>query len=186
VAASVSPGDDSFFGWLQTVLYLVAAWACWRRSRRVPLPLARAQARGTPEHRVWLFLAIACFALGLNKQLDLHALAFEWFRELAGEIHEYGGKNLLRAVVLLGACGFVLVSGMYGIAAVRRGSWALRSAMAGLVLLGPFALLRLARFSRFSVESDEFFDVVLELLPTLCVLGAALWFPKPVARKGRS
>lgn len=182
----MSAGDDSFFGWLQFGLYLLAAWACWRRSRRVSLPLARAQARGYSEHRVWLFLASVCFALGLNKQLDLQTLAYGWLKAVAGEIHDYGGKGLVRTVVFLGAGVFVLASGAYGLAVVRRASWSLRCATAGLVLLGPFALLRLARFSRVSVESGELLDVLLELLPTLCVLGGALWPPKPVTRTGRS
>jgi hypothetical protein len=183
----VSLGDDGFFGWLQTGLYFVAAWACWRRSRRVPSPRAPARARGYSEHRVWLFLAGACSALGLNKQLDLQTLAFLWLREMAGEMHDYGGKGLLRAAVLLGACGFVIVTGTYGIGLVRRASWSLRCAMAGLVLLGPFALLRLARFSRFSaVGSDGIVDVALELLPTLFVIGSAFWRPQPVTRRGRS
>ena len=168
-------GDPGFFGWLQTLLYFVAAWACFRRFRSLAVPAygSSGAPRFWSEARLWLFIAFICLLLGVNKQLDLQTWVIEEFKQLATNLGLVGQKQRLRQAVLLTACAFVFVTGSWALSLVRRASWGLRCAMLGVVLLGPFAALRLARFSGVMGRGGRAFDVAFELLPTLLVLAGA-------------
>jgi hypothetical protein len=184
VAAVVSGGDDGFFGWLQTVLYLVAAWACFRRSRLLARTLSRTS--GIFEARIWLFVALACFALGVNKQLDVQIWLLEVTKALVRSAHLT--RQLVRVVLLAAAGAAVLLAGALAVILVRRADRGLRCALGGLVLLGPFTVLRMARFSKLPdvLGREGSLDVMLELLPTILVLVGALLEPGRVPRRGRS
>ena len=129
-------GDPTIGGWLVAAAYVAAAGYVATRSSR---------ATGARRH-VLVLLAFSVFALGLNKQLDLHEAAFVAAREAVRSLGWDDHKRLLQLV----GVGLVLAVGVVGLLALRRlarrvGGWPRSFRLAAIVFLG-FAALRVAAF----------------------------------------
>ncbi len=83
-------------GWTVTLAYFASVVAC--------LLAARKGASGTPVERwVWLSLAGALMAFGLNKQVDLQTPGLDQARELAVEQGWYAWRRVVQSLTILGA-----------------------------------------------------------------------------------
>jgi|GEM_PF-1952152 len=171
-------GDDSVWGWLQTILYLLASAACYRRGAVGVVHPARAakQAYGPSrsERAAWRFLALCCLVLGVNKQLDAQVWLLAEFKQW---VHRSGlSIELVQVATVLAAAVALLAAGTVLFRLVRRASPGLRYSVIGLLSLVPFTVLRIARFGGLPSlrQVGGALDVVLELLPTVFVLGGTL------------
>lgn len=157
-------GDPSFVGWLTVVAYLFAGWLCLRSFRveksgpprpyRQSVPaMVRVLIRQWPRPPVparraalWFGLAVLLFTLGVNKQLDLQSLLTDVGRVLA---HDQGWYQQRRAVqvVFIACVGLLGAGGLGAVLWLARGQLAdFRLALAGMVLLTGFVLIRASSF----------------------------------------
>lgn len=131
-------GDPTWGGWSTVVVYALTAGAC--------LWAARSSARQTLAARMWWFMGAVLAFLGINKQLDLQSWLTQVGRQMA---HAQGWYDVHRAV----QAGFVAVLGITILYSVIYALWLLRDearpekgAIAGLLVLGGFILMRAASF----------------------------------------
>ena len=130
-------GDPTFMGWLTVAAYFCAAWLCLRVFKReAAAPAGRAS--------LWLLLAVAMAALGVNKQLDLQSLVTDVGRVLAKRQGWYESRTEVQAV-------FVRVILALGVASVvllwflTRGQFReFRWVLLGWAFLVSFVLIRAA------------------------------------------
>ena len=170
-------GDPTIGGWLVATAYVAAAGYVATCSSR---------ATGARRH-VLVLLAFSLFALGINKQLDLHEAAFVGAREAVRSLGWDGHKRLLQLV----GVGLVLAVGAVGLLALRRlarrvGGWPRSFRLAAIVFLG-FAALRVAAFVGLLKALAWLEGVVLigvELaVVALVVRGAREWTVAPPASR---
>jgi tellurite resistance protein TehA-like permease len=163
-------GDPSFMGWLTVAAYLVAAWLCWRVFRRLRAPGDRAgvelvlatvatlilalvgsarRVAAIPardrSRTLWLVVALALLALGINKQLDLQTALTEWGRGMALSEGWYQVRRPLQVVFIAA----VLVSGLIALRAasrLARGDASLRPVIGGVVFITCFVVIRASSF----------------------------------------
>ena len=134
--------DPTPMGVIIFVCYFAGAAVCLARAWRcLQTPALR---RGP--FRFWLFCGIALFLFGANKQLDLHQLITQFGRDWARADGWYENRREIQSnfVKCLAAAAAVALLAMI---------WALRGmpfryyiALAGLVFLGLYVLVRAASF----------------------------------------
>jgi hypothetical protein len=136
-------GDPTWSGWATVLTYALTAAAC--------LWAARTSPQRTLVARMWWFVAAALTGLGINKQLDLQSWLTQFARELA---HTQGWYDVHRAV----QAAFIAILGLGILYAVMFSLWLLRDearpekgAIAGLLVLGGFILMRAASFHHVDV-----------------------------------
>jgi len=160
-------GDPTVMGWLTVLTYFVTAWLCLRafntekrgpkRPYRQTIPaLLRVLRKSWPRPpapaaraALWLFLAIAFFFLGINKQLDLQSLMTQIGKTLAHEQGWYDQRRIAQAILI----GFVLAAGVASLATLGwlvRGQLSdFRLPLAGLTYVVVFVIVRAASFHNF-------------------------------------
>jgi len=125
-------------------LYLIAAYLCLRAARRAP-DLGDQSVRGRTAF-FWIACSTLLVILGINKQLDLQTLLTNIGRAVAREGGWYEQRReVQRAFVkglLLASGGVFLVCGVLMRRALRR----LWPALAGIILLAAFVLVRAVSF----------------------------------------
>ncbi len=138
---SPGAGDPTVAGWLTVVLYLVAAWAAQRTAR-----VSRACRMVARERLFWLLLAVLLGLLGVNKQLDLQTALTEFGRIVAREHGWYEERRVVQLVVVgaLGLGAVVISVGL--IRSLRAAPMPTHVAIAGVVLLGLFVVVRASSF----------------------------------------
>jgi biotin transporter BioY len=131
-------GDPTWGGWSTVLMYVLAAAACGWAARSSP---AR-----TVVARLWWVLMAGLLFLGLNKQLDLQSWLTQFGREMA---RAQGWYDVHRAV----QAAFIAVLGLVIVYAVGFALWLLRDearaekgAVAGMLVLGGYILMRAASF----------------------------------------
>jgi hypothetical protein len=135
-AWSFSIGDNSLIGWLITFGYFLAAGSCIRAARRA----AEAEAS------FWFWAGVALLLLGLNKQLDLHAILIQEARGWARTGGWYQDRRTYQALFIL----LLLLAGIAGMTMLvrrfRGSSGALKAGIVGLGFTILFLLIRAASF----------------------------------------
>jgi hypothetical protein len=175
-------GDPTALGWTTVATYLAGALICWR---------AAVAARGirwpsyySGEPLFWLLCAAFLFCLGINKQLDLQT----WFtvvgKGLARDMGWYAQRRIVQAIfiMLIGLAGLVLlVVGVWWTGQLRA---ACRVALAGVVFLGIFVIIRAASFH----HVDQMLgmrlgglriNVLMEMGGALCIAAAGCSTARP-------
>ena len=163
-------------GWVTFAAYLAAAGLCLRAARSphatVDEPLRRQRAL------LWVLLAVALIALGLNKPLDLH----QWITRIGKRIalrdgwydHRREVQRVFVAYLSIGACvalgGFAL--------AFRRVLKRQGLALAGIVFLVCFILLRTVSFHNIDHLLAKRLaglklHIILELAGIACIAASA-------------
>jgi len=132
------PGDPTIAGWIIFAGYLIVAAFAWRTARWE-------SARGQDPF-LWRALSIACVALALNKQLDLHNAITCLGRNLARSEGWYRQRHsvqlgLIVSIVGMAAVSFWLVLRRLGPAWRRH-----RLTLAGMIALLTLILIRAASF----------------------------------------
>ena len=131
-------GDPSLYGWVTVAAYALAAFCCWRASRRGP----------TRERRFWLLLTGVMAFLGLNKQLDLQTL-FTDIGRFEARAHGWYEQRHEYQVAFIGAAAIlVLVVIVTLLRRARGASGPVRGAVVGLGLLLLFVLVRASSFHK--------------------------------------
>lgn len=135
-------GDPSAMGWLTVAAYAAAAALALAASARVP---PGAPARGL-ERGFWLAAAAALALLAANKQLDLQSFLTATGRCLAKAQGWYEDRRAVQAGVIAALSAAVLVAGAGLTWRLRRTLRRTGPAVAGLVLIAAFVLVRAVGF----------------------------------------
>ena len=131
-------------GWLAIIVYIAAAYLCFRAARAPRCSDLESEKRQSGAF--WYILGIALIALGLNKQLDLQTLLTEVGRGIAKAEGWYRGRAVVQRsfigwVVCGGAVAFVFMMFLIRRALLRQGL-----ALAGMTLLVCFIAIRASSF----------------------------------------
>lgn len=137
-------GDPNLIAWCITGTYFVAAWMCYLAGRK-----CRTES-GTwtvsKIERFWNVLAMLMFALGCNKQLDIHTLLTQIGREVARVEGWYPYRKRIQAV-------FIVICALVGVTCGVAGLWFTRRrwrqcgvACVGIIFLITFVVIRAASF----------------------------------------
>jgi hypothetical protein len=133
-------GDPTFMGWLITAAYAAASIVCVAASSR------RLDRRDSAVRWFWIGLSAVLVFLAANKQLDLQSLLTAAGRDLFKELGWYGERREVQRLFMLALGGAALVFACF---LFWRFRWEFRSlgfALAGIVFLLCFILLRAASF----------------------------------------
>lgn len=117
------------------MLYLAAAWACWR--------IARGECYRPPaaERLAWSAMAIGLVALGVIKQLDLWSALTELGRILAIDGGWYDSRHRVQRVFILAVGSAAALIGAFFLFVMRRALVDLLS-LAGAWALPGFIVIR--------------------------------------------
>ena len=174
-------GDPTVSGWLTAAAYSIVAVLCLDAARRASPGRIRF---------FWSAAALVLIFLAINKQLDLQSLLTQWGRDAARAQGWYDRRRAVQAA-------FIVAAGLTGVACwgwiiwwLRGSSYALKTALAGLSLLGFFVLLRASAFYHLATLSgpdseDGSMLWVLEIA-SLAILAWGAWFSGrgPIVRAG--
>ncbi|WP_188149391.1 isopropylmalate isomerase [Teredinibacter waterburyi] len=140
-------GDPSVVGWLTVLAYLVAAvTATLVYTKYNPPALAQYPVRLVKLRRFWLFVAITCMLLAINKQLDLQSLFTQLLRYSAAEHGWYSQRRHFQLLFIYSMVALSLV-GVIGLTAYYRTEMVfIATAIVGIGLLICFVLVRSASF----------------------------------------
>lgn len=136
-------GDPTPGGWITVLLYICAAWACYRVTRRAG-HLHRTLSHH--ERLVWDALLAGMVLLGINKQLDIQSALTEIARKAAHSHGWYEGRQqyqeaFLAAMPVVGATAFAaMVVLAWG---APRSTWLACAGTAGLIV---FVAIRAVSF----------------------------------------
>lgn len=168
-------GDPTFMGWLTVVAYF-AAGALLLYKRKLATSLYPSE---WARHRlILLVMALAMFALAINKQLDLQTFATNVGRDLAEAQGWYEKRRVLQVVVLgvIGTLGIAIAVAIVRMRGVMR---AHRLALFGMLLVVGFVAMRASSF--FKIDRLLGFQVgvvkmnwAFELGAIAVVIGSAL------------
>ena len=126
--------------WLTVLAYLFAAFLSARAARHAML---KPQAR---ESTFWRATAVILVLLGINELLDLQTLLTSLGRAHAKANGWYGEHRRVQYLFVVGLAVAAMAAGTFMLWLTRRTHAAVRLALAGLVLIGLFVLLRAASF----------------------------------------
>ncbi len=151
-------GDPDVFGWVTFAGYFVAAYLCWRVARSC----VRAGRSGkySGSHRFWYAAVVCLVVLGINKQLDLHVLITEIARNIAKADGWYQQRQNLQHNVLFLGLVFGLVVAVYLAHLIRRAPKRQGMALAGLIFMFGFVILRSLSLHHVDIVLSETFSGV--------------------------
>lgn len=137
--------DSDIAGWAIFIGYLAASGLCVMAARRVEQP-DKPGSKGRAG-LFWRSAAILLALLGVNKQLDLQTLLTDIGRQAAKSGGWYGQHRPVQAVFVAGLCVVGIVALVAaGVLMRRRSLMPIWVAMAGVIVLGCFVLVRAASF----------------------------------------
>jgi hypothetical protein len=131
-------GDATVMGWVTVAAYAFAVLLCLR--------CARLEQPSKAHRSFWWFLACVLAALGLNKQLDLQTLLTQLGRDLAIAQGWYEERRKVQMALIALLAAFGLGAHMVVFQAVRKLGSEVRWAVAGLVCLMVFIIVRATSF----------------------------------------
>jgi len=135
-------GDPTFMGWLTVVAYF-AAGGLLLYKRRLAISLYPSE---WGRHRlILLVMALAMFALAINKQLDLQTFATNVGRDLAEAQGWYEKRRLIQVIILvvIGAVGLAIAVAIVRMRGVVK---AHRLTLFGMLLVVGFVAMRASSF----------------------------------------
>lgn len=132
-------GDPGAIGWVTVALYLIAAVTCAAAA-------SREQREGHRGWRLWTVIAVAMFALGINKQLDLQSLFTQLLRDNALRHGWFAERRVLQLAFIAGAAAFgiILATLVWRHLSVLRRN--MRLAAWGVCLIYTYVIIRAASF----------------------------------------
>jgi hypothetical protein len=130
-------GDPTIGGWVTVVLYFLAVCSSWKTAS------VTYEAR---ERRLWLLIAFIFVALGINKQLDLQTALTEFGRLVAKDEGWYAQRQIVQIWFIVGVAIICILAGLGLLLRAWGASSAARVAVAGMVLVLAFVLIRAASF----------------------------------------
>jgi hypothetical protein len=140
-------GDPTVAGWTTVVLYVAAAWSCYRVAKTIG---RRSGARDGRNREFWLWAIFSALlaALGLNKQLDMQTALTEIGRIMARQEGWYERRAIVQKdfIAILCASGATLAVLML-ILLRRLGGFA-KTAALGMCFIGLFVLVRASSFHK--------------------------------------
>ena len=167
-------GDPTTLGWATVVAYAAAALACWFAGRQAP----------RREERWWWALAIILALLAVNKQLDLQTLFTDIGRWAARSGGWYEQRRPIQRKFIEGVMAVGAIAAILLLVLARKARTPVKTALAGLVLLGVFILVRASSFEKM----DQLINTRLGTaranhwmeLGGIAIIGlSALWSLKP-------
>lgn len=168
-------GDPTPGGWMTVLLYVCAAWACWRVTTRTHL---LRKTLNPNEKIIWTTLLAGMVLLGINKQLDLQsafteiarvaALAQGWYDQR----HQYQ-EAFIAVMPVIGATAFAVMMVLAWQA--PKSTWLACAGAAGLIV---FVAIRAASFHHFDAALGRHFaglslNWILEMGSLVAIIGAA-------------
>jgi len=166
--------DPDLMSWVTFTAYGISSVLCFRAAMRRDSAARDPQAR-----RAWFLFGLALAFLGLNLQLDLHALLFQLARRMAESQGWYEKRRPLQfAFIAVFSAG--MIAGMI-FAARRFGNFVRTQKLAviGALLIIGYVLARNATFNhideRVGVTRDLKARLVLVELAGVIMIGVAAW-----------
>lgn len=167
-------GEGGPLEWAAVAGYLLAGALCVLAARRLA-----AVANARAERRLWHAIAGALLLLGVNKQLDLQTLLFDAGREFALTYGWYGARRVVQWAAFGAGAIVVVLSALWLLPTIWRQGATMRTACAGMALIGLYVALRAAKFQHVLWDTPGFNGPVwlpaLELVGIVAVAGAAWW-----------
>jgi len=173
--------DPEPLGWIGFAAYGVASVLCFRAA------LWSSEARPDRQSkRAWLLFGLALALLGINLQLDLHALFFQWVRQVAEFEGWYEKRRAMQRTFIV---TFAAVS-FSGAILIARHFHAFvktqRLAVFGALLIVGYALLRGASFNHIDDREQSLLEMKDQLrlveLTGVAAIGFAAWrYPRSSA-----
>ncbi len=170
--ASIAKADMA--DWVTVAAYLAAAWLSARAAGHATFK------QETHEMLFWRFTAVLLVLLGINELLDLQTLLTSAGRAYAKSSGWYEERRQVQYVFVIALAVAAVVGAAALLWLTRQMNWAVRIALAGLVFIGQFVLLRAASFHHLS-------DILGRGLPAfnlgsvqemagILIVAAAAWF----------
>ena len=173
--ASVARADLA--DWVTVVTYLIAALLSAGAAGQAAV---RCQAR---ERRFWRITTVLLVLLGINELLDMQTLLTSVGRAhaIANNWYDQRRKVQFALVIILGVAA--AFAGLVMLRVTRRSHATVRLALAGLIFIGLFVLLRAASFHHldevFGRGAPEFnWGSLQEIAGILMVAGAAVFYAR--------
>ncbi|WP_426277623.1 hypothetical protein [Sphingomonas sp. FW199] len=135
---SAGVGDPTLIGWLTMLAYFGTAVLCIRASGNRPSTAGR--------WSVWHLLFVILLLLGINKQLDVQTLLTGMGRQIARDGGWYRQRGPIQLAFISGIAVAAAVAIALLFALIDRADRHARSALAGLVVLLAFVVMRATSF----------------------------------------
>jgi hypothetical protein len=179
-------GDPTVTGWLTVVAYFVAAAYSFKAAGQSQLSGRNWKTEGA----FWACLAMAMFALGVNKQLDLQSLMTEIARNFAKEGGWYDGRRAVQQI----AIGLIAAGAGAGailmVFVLRNAANEVKVAALGFCLVLAFVLIRAASFHHIDLLLGRDvmgirWNALLELPGIVVIAACAGRYSSRIRSKGR-
>lgn len=131
-------GDPTAIGWMTVFFYIAAAVLCGVAARR--------DSSRAPPPRFWEGLAAILLLLAANKQLDLQSLLTQVVRDWTKAHGWYERRRELQAAFIFAVAAIGLAALLVVPYIIRRQEMPRRIALAGLIFLYCFVLVRASSF----------------------------------------
>jgi hypothetical protein len=166
--------DPDPLSWIAFAAYAIASVLCIRAALcRGDAPIAR-QSR-----RAWLLFGIALAFLGLNLQLDLHVLFFQWLRRTAEIQGWYERRRSFQHAFMVILSVALLAGVIFGARCFRFFVRTQKLAIFGALLVIGYVLARNMSFNHFDDRAGSIWDMKDSLrlfeLSGVTAIGIAAW-----------
>jgi ABC-type Mn2+/Zn2+ transport system permease subunit len=133
-------GDPTIGGWVTVVLYFAACISCWKTAGVVR------HRDGHSDNYAWRAISVSCFALGINKQLDLQSALTDLGRILAYSGGWYEQRQTVQVYFIIGIAILCLIAALILVFWARKSSPQTWLAIVGSMFVLGFVLIRAASF----------------------------------------
>lgn len=183
-------GDPTIVGWLTVLAYFIAVFLCVACAKRKRYEISDKNLAA--QRRLWWFIALALFLLGINKQLDLQTFLTEAGRMIARREGWYEQRRWIQELFVASVfCGsfFLLVILFFAFRDIWKEN---RLTIAGLVFLVGFVVIRATSFHHVDLILGWHFgnfklNWILELDGIACILiSAAIHLKRSAKSTGRA
>jgi len=137
-------GDPTIIGWVTVAAYFIVAIICFRAFLRHQNDIEK-------NKMFWLFLAIALFFLGVNKQLDIQSLFTQIGKDLAVSQGWYAYRRFVQASFIIAITILGIISLIIMINKFYDSSASIKIAILGCVILISFVLIRASSFHNMDI-----------------------------------
>jgi hypothetical protein len=168
-------GQLPFGTWGAAVLYLLAAYFCWRVARG----LRPSGADGRSEAQVWIAIAILFLVLGICRELDIQSVVTNYWRAIARQQGWYANRRVIQPEII-SVIGFAfLITSVFVLVVVWSQPQITRLAVAGALWLLTYIAIRAVSFHPVDVLANTRvlgfrWSWILEFTGILVVILAAL------------
>lgn len=139
-------GDSGLAGWGTFLVYVVAAWLCFRNARVSTAPattgvrrIAQAQSR----RRFWGVLAVLMLLLGCTRQFNLQALVAMGMRNFLLVDDLYAERSGLQVGLIIAIGGFGTIGLLIALFTLRRAEASVLTALIAAAALLVFTVIRI-------------------------------------------